>query len=145
MNLVDWLGNRWITEHQTSQREISDISAAIKRNLSDCTTEGLSADGRMAIAYTAMLKTASAALAATGYRASREQYHYRVIQSLAHTIGLDSSLLMELDGFIKKRNLNTYESMGNTSDFEADRMIDLANTLHDRFLVWLRDFHPELI
>lgn len=62
-----------------------------------------------------------------------------------HTIGLDSSLIMELDGFRKKRNLSIYESLGNTSDYEADRMVELANILHERFLIWLRDFRPELI
>jgi len=37
------------------------------------------------IAYNAALQAAAAALAAAGYRASREQHHYRVIQSLRQT------------------------------------------------------------
>ncbi len=43
----------------------------------------------MSIAYNAALQTATAALAAAGYRATRDSHHYRVIQSLAFTIGAD--------------------------------------------------------
>jgi hypothetical protein len=47
----------------------------------------LSPDWRLNIAYNAALQAATAALAAAGYRASREAHHCRAIQSLAFTIG----------------------------------------------------------
>lgn len=47
----------------------------------------MSPDWKLNIAYNAALQAATAALAASGYRAAREQHHYRTIQSLAHTLG----------------------------------------------------------
>jgi len=44
----------------------------------------------MAIAYNAALQAATAALAAAGYRATRDQHHDRVIQSLRETVGVDA-------------------------------------------------------
>lgn len=145
MSLRDWLQNRWLSEHRTNRQEIADMLAAVERDLADCAAKGLSPDGRMAIAYSAALKVASAALAAVGYRATREQYHYRVIQSLAYTVNSDPTLIVELDQFRKKRNLSTYEYAGTVSDYEADRMIELAEALRDRVVTWLNEMHPELI
>ena len=42
--------------------------------------------------------TATATLAASGYRAVRDAHHYRVIQSLAHTIKADAGLIALRDG-----------------------------------------------
>lgn len=61
------------------------------------------------------------------------------------SIGQIVVLLAELDQFRKKRNLSTYEYAGAISDYEADRMIELAKALRDRVIAWLREFHPELI
>jgi len=41
----------------------------------------------------AALQSATAALAAVGYRAARESHHYRVIQSFAYTIGADENMI----------------------------------------------------
>jgi len=42
-----------------------DLLGVVERDLADGATEGLSADGRMNIAYNAALQAATAALAAT--------------------------------------------------------------------------------
>lgn len=145
MSLRDWLKNGWLTEHQSSQQEISDLLAVIDRDLTDCQTSGLSPDWRLSIAYNAALQAATAALAATGYRVSREAHHYRVIQSLAYTIGADSSLITHLDGFRKKRHIGDYERAGTISDQEAREMLDLAEKLRDVVTAWLRKNHPDLL
>ncbi len=108
MSLREWLANRWVTEHRTDKKEIAGMQGAVLRDLSDCSAEGLSPDGRMSIAYSAALKSASAALAAAGYRAVREQYHHRVIRSLAFTIELDPTLIMELERFRKKCGISAH-------------------------------------
>ena len=72
MSLKDWLKNGWLIEHQTSTREIEDLLKVTDRDLADCQIPGLSTDGRFGIAYAAALQAATAALAASGYRASRE-------------------------------------------------------------------------
>ncbi len=112
MSLRDWLNNRWLTEHETSRQEIADLLGVIDRDLDDCRTPRLSSDWKLTIGYNAAVQVATAALAVAGYRASREAHHYRVIQSLAYTIGLDSNVVAQLDAFRKKRNISDYERAG---------------------------------
>ena len=112
--------------------------------MSDCQAAGLSADWRLAIAYNAALLLATAALAASGYRAAREMHHYRTIQSLAFTIGADSPLVAQLDAFRKKRNISGYERAGSVSEQEVAEMIALASQLRAMLEAWLRQNHPSL-
>jgi hypothetical protein len=58
-------------------------------------------------------------LAAAGFRAARDAHHYRVIQSLAHTLGADATLIAEFEQFRKKRNIGGYERAG--SIFQTTR------------------------
>ncbi|KPK80204.1 MAG: hypothetical protein AMJ81_12350, partial [Phycisphaerae bacterium SM23_33] len=90
MSLEDWRSSGWLSSHQSSAREVVELLALADRDLRDCQAAGLSADWKFNIAYNALLQAATAALAA-GYRASRESHHYRVLQSLALTVGLDGS------------------------------------------------------
>ena len=105
MSLKSWRDNDWLVEHQTSQQEISDLLKVADRDLTDCETPGLSPDWQLSIAYNAALQTATAALAACGYRASRDAHHYRIIQSLVHTIESDSNIINQFDQFRKKETL----------------------------------------
>jgi hypothetical protein len=145
MSLKDWLKSGWLTEHKTSQQEIKNLLGVADRDLHDCKSAGLSADWRMNIAYNAALQTATAALAACGFRAARDSHHYRVIQSLAYTIGADKKLVAKFDQFRKKRNIGGYEQAGLVSDYEADEMIALANELREQTEHWLRINYPELL
>ena len=145
MSLKDWLKNGWLVEHKTSPAEIADLLGVIDRDLDDCKTSGLSADWRLNIAYNAALQSATAALAASGYRAAREAHHYRVIQSLAYTIEADRELITQLDRFRKKRNIGEYDRAGTVSDHEAGGMVALAENLRDDVYTWLRAYYPELL
>ena len=145
MSLRDWLKNGWLIEHMTSLQEIADLMSVADRDLADCKVQGLSPDWRLNIAYNAALQTATAALAAAGYRPARESHHYRVIQSLAYTIEADLDIIKQLDVFRKKRNIGEYERAGIISDHEASEMIALANQLRDAVPAWLKKHHPELI
>lgn len=99
----------------------------------------------MNIAYNAALQAATAALAAAGYRASRDQHHYRVIQSLRETIGADTALVNTFDTFRKKRNVAGYERVGLVSDADADSMHALAVQLRGGVTAWLRKHHAHLV
>ena len=145
MSLQDWLRNGWLTRHQTSREEITDLLAVADRDLADCRAAGLSADWRLAIAYNAALQAATAGLAVAGFRAARESHHYYVIQSLAYTVQANPDLIAEFDGFRKKRNLAAYERSGATSDQEAEEMIELAETLRRRIAKWIRSERPGLL
>lgn len=143
--MSDWARSGWLVEHRTSPREIADLFGAADRDIRDCSLKGLSEDRQLAIAYGAALSCAMAALAACGYRASREAHHYRVIQSLALTIGADVKLVAQFDAFRKKRNVGDYERAGLVSETEAREMMDLALALRKRVKDWLRQCHPHLL
>ena len=145
MGLKDWLASGWLTDHQTSSEEISALFAEVARDLSDCQLTGLSNDWRLNIAYNAALQIAAAALAACGYRAARESHHYRLIESLALTAGVDAATVRLLDTYRKKRNRAGYETAGLVSDEEAKGMAELAERLREDVMRWLKAKHPELV
>lgn len=143
--MQDWLNNGWLIEQQTSRQEIADLLGVADRDLADSQTPGLSPDWQLNIAYNAAIQAATAALAAAGYRPAREAHHYRVIQSLAHTIGADSRLIAQLDAFRKKRNIGEYERAGRVSDREAQEILALAKKVRGHVDAWLRENHPQLL
>jgi hypothetical protein len=145
MSLEDWLRNGWLIEHKSSPAEISDLLGIADRDLTDCRAQGLSPEWKLNIAYNAALQAATAALAACGYRASRDAHHYRVIQSLALTIGAESSLVRKFDAFRKKRNIGEYERIGMVSDQEATEMVALAQRIRQEVTDWLQSHHSELV
>jgi hypothetical protein len=145
MSLADWERNGWLTRHETSPNEIRDLLQVVERDLADSVAEGLSADWRMNIAYNAALQAATVALAAAGYRAARESHHYRVIQSLRETVGVDAGFVATFDAFRKKRNITGYERIGLVSDADADAMRTLAVRLRDNVAAWLAKNHGSLL
>lgn len=144
MSLQDWVRNGWLTEHESSREEIRNLLALADRDIRASRTPGLPADWRFAISYNAALQAATAALAAAGFRASREVHHHRVIQSLALTIGASADLIRNFDAFRKKRNMSSYEIGGTISDKEAEEMAALAADLLDKVELWIKQMHPEL-
>jgi hypothetical protein len=145
VSLSDWARNGWLVEHKTSPQEIADLLGVADRDLHDCAVKGLSDDWRLAIAYNAALQCAVATLAASGYRAARDAHHFRVIQTLAFTIGADSKTVTQLDAFRKKRNIGDYERAGMISRQEAAEMETLAKDLRKNLESWLRQKHPQLL
>jgi hypothetical protein len=145
MTLQNWLESGYLTEHPTSRQEIQDLRQGAIQDLADGRVSGLSAGGRFSFAYNAALKMATAALAASGYRASRAQHHFRVIRSLVFTIDADPSLVYLLDRLRKKRNVSTYEHPGTISDHEADEMLKLAVRLKTIIDGWLEERFPDLV
>lgn len=144
MSLSNWEQNGWLVAHETSEQEIANLLAIVRRDLEDSQRTELSADWRLNIAYNAALQAAQAALAASGYRAARSgSGHYRTIESLRHTIHLDADTVAKIDAFRKRRNLTEYDRAGATSPAEADEMRELAVDLQQRVIDWLRSNHPE--
>jgi hypothetical protein len=90
VSLADWQKNGWLKAHQTNRNEIAELMAIVDRDLAASKTPGLHNDWSFNIAYNAALQLATAALAASGYQAERANHHYRVIDSLGFTIGIDA-------------------------------------------------------
>ena len=145
MSLQNWEKNSWLVKHKATAGEIAQLLGLADRDLKDCQIEGLTADWKLNIAYNSALQLAAAALLACGYRASRDMYHYRVIGSLAFTIGANSDLIHKLDKFRKKRNISDYEIAGAVAEGEAKEMFRLAKELKKEVEVWIRKTHPELL
>lgn len=145
MSLPDWQRNGWLTAHRSSANEVQDLLGVVNRELRDSAVDEISTDARLGMAYNAALKTGTIALAAAGYRPSRDQAHYRVLQSLALTIGATAAEVGRLDAFRKKRNISDYDRAGTTSEAEVAELRALATDLRDRVLVWLAESHPALL
>lgn len=145
MSLKTWLSNGWLVEIETDPGEIRDLLAIAERDLRSCRAEGLDTDNKFCMAYNAALQVATAALAAVGYRASRDSHHYRVIHSLEFSMGIESNRVDLFDEFRKKRNIGEYIRPGQISELEANEMISLAEDLRVKLLEWLRTNFPHLI
>ena len=143
MSLETWLANGWITRHVASPRDLRDLLDAAGAHLAD-TRKDLSPAWRFAIAYNAALRLCTAALQAAGYRATREQKHYRTIAALPLVLGSEARELGEfLDGCRSKRHDVTYESLTAITDSEAAELIKAVVELDERVRTWLRSRTPE--
>jgi hypothetical protein len=88
--------------HHVPQRgEIQKLLRGLDRSLGDARVRGLSSEGRFATAYDALLRIATVALRATGYRTTTDQagHHAITLQALPLTLGIESDLLVQIDAF----------------------------------------------
>ena len=145
MSLSDWLTFGWATAHAPTRDEIRALLAVADRDLKDSAVAGLSEDSQLGLAYNAALQSATAALAAEGYRVAREAKHLRTIESLAFTIRLEPAAVRKFDAFRRKRNVSDYERAGATSPSEAAEMRAFARDLRARVQAWLEGHHGELM
>ena len=145
MSFVDWVKNGWLVAHKSSKQEIANLLGIVARDLNDSQAKDVSDDWRFAIAYNAALQAATAALTAAGYRASRENHHYRVIQSLELTLGKDAKFIRAFDAFRKKRNVSSYDIGGGISHREVEEMIGIAQRLQQDGEQWIRTNHGSLL
>jgi len=145
MSLDEWLANRWVTEHESSAQEVSDLLALIDRDLRESRLSELSLDWSFNLAYNAALQAAKLALHVSGYRAGREAHHERTIESLQFTVGIDENIVRTLQRFRKKRNVTEYDRAGTVSEQERDEMMVLAQELKARVLDWLERTRPDLL
>lgn len=145
MTLETWLGHGWLKRHETSPQEIADLLAVVDRALENAAVEGLTPDARIGLAYPAALAVGAAGLAAVGYRAGKDRHHERVLDSLLHTLGVDSVRVGKLHRFRRMRNEMTYERVGTVSETEARAFLALVAELRESVVAWLRQTHPELL
>lgn len=128
--------------HSPRPQEIAQLLAASDRDLADAAAAevaGLSAGWRFSIAYNSILQAGAAALAAAGYRASRDLHHYRVLQSLRLTIGVDADTVERLDAYRRKRHKSVYESGDAVSDQEAREILAKARDFRTKIGTWLKE------
>lgn len=137
--------NNWIRKHESSPAEIANLFAIADRDIRESQTPGLGPEWRFDIAYNAALQSATAALAAAGHRAERQNKHLRTIECLAFTVGSDSEEIAFLDACRRKRHTAVYDQVGAVSDREASEMIQFAARLRRRVEDWIREEHSDLL
>jgi uncharacterized protein (UPF0332 family) len=145
MILESYLSNRWLKAHTSSAQEIADLLAIADRDIEQSQTPGLAAEWRFDIAYNSALQSATAALAAAGYLAGRQNKHSRTIECLEFTIGLDRKSVGFLEQCRRKRHTAVYEQVGAVSDQEAEEMLHAAKELRREVAKWIRSHHSELL
>lgn len=111
--------------HQPARDEIQRLLRGLDRSLADAQIESLSNEGRFASAYDALLRVATIALRAAGYRTSAEQpgHHAITLRALPLTLGIEPELTMRLDAFRRKRNRAAYEGDDSASDGDVAELL----------------------
>jgi len=144
MSLEDWLKSGWLKPHQTSRDEIQKLFAIVERDLRDCLNEHVSEDWRFAIAYNAARMCCTIALYCHGYKVARGQSeHYRIIQSLIHTLGKEYKEMRDyLDSCRSKRNISDYDRAGAISQQEVNELIEATNELYAALRLWVTSNYP---
>ena len=97
MTLTLYLRNGWIRKHTSSRDEITRLLAIADRDIEQSQTAGLGPEWRFDIAYNAALQLATAALAANGYHAERQNKHMRTLECLGFAAKVDSDTVAFLD------------------------------------------------
>ena len=146
MSLEKWVEYGWLRREPTSPGEIKNLLGIVERSLADSRVEAVSTDLRFIAAFNAALCTATTALRASGHRTvTQAGHHVKTIESLELTVKLNPKLIQRFKTFNNKRNKSVYDVAGAVSDQELEAMVRLANELKGSTIVWLQEFHPELL
>ena len=144
-SLKNWAESGWLKSHQTTPDEIAALLAAVEDDLANARKD-LSPAWQFNIAYSGALGACTVLLAAAGYRAQRENKHYRTIAALPLILGPDArELAAFLDQCRKMRHDVTYEGIRSMSAAEARELIEAVEDLRNRVLKWLQQRRPELL
>jgi hypothetical protein len=140
--LTLYLRNGWIHAHRTSREEISNLFAIADRDIAQCQTPGLGSEWKFDIAYNAALQLATAALAACGYQAERQNKHQRTIECLEFTVQIAPDMVSFLDTCRRKRHVAVYDRIGAISQKEAADVLVAAQNLRKTTKEWLKRNYP---
>jgi uncharacterized protein (UPF0332 family) len=145
MSLQSWADAGWLTAHTSSAEEVKNLLAVVERDLQDA-AQDLSPDWKLGIAYNAALRLCTLLLHVSGYRAGRQQHHYRTIQSLPLILGETYKENADyLDACRRKRNTVEYDLAGAATNEEAEELISFATEFRAEVLIWLRKGRPDWV
>ena len=135
-----------LVEHQTDVRQVGKLLNAAKRGIVDARQNSISPETRLDAAYRAIMQLSTIALWANGYRVSKSMpgHHQTMIQSLVHSIGLNSDQVLLLDTFRVKRNAIDYTG-DDVDEGSVEACIEAADSLQSCLRGWLADNRPELL
>lgn len=144
MTLKQWESNGWLKAEPTSNDEIANLLAIVKRDLQDA-TGSISPDWQFGIAYNAALKLCTVLLRAEGYRPAHGLQHYRTVMAMPLILGASKKADAEyLDACRNKRNIVEYDYVGGASEDEATELLEFSQELKKEVEAWLKEKHPDL-
>jgi hypothetical protein len=120
------------------------LLAIADRDIAQCQTSGLGPEWKFDIAYNAVLQLATAALAACGYQAERQNKHQRTIECLEFTLQIAPEVISFLDTCRRKRHVAVYDRIGAISQKEAADILAAAQNLRRTTREWLKHNYPTL-
>lgn len=138
MSLENLLRAGKLKAHAADEREIARLLDSAARALKDASAAGLSSDGRLDMAWRALMQSALAALLSNGYRPATSEpgHHQLVIQALPKTIGMAPDRLPVLDAYRKARNQADYRGVP-VSDAVAQSCVEDAQRLLTEVRAWI--------
>lgn len=150
MSLEAWEKLGKLRKHEPSPREIRDLVCVVERELEYARAISRGAkfgeEGEFNHAYEAARTLAKIALAACGYRAQKhEGSHYYPIESMRHTIGLDSKKVAYLHSCTTIRGTSMYDRAGTISERAAKELVNFTIDLEEVVLKWVRAVRPDLL
>lgn len=145
MSLENLLKIGQLERHETDAVQVGRLLDSANRCLADARQESITAETRLEAGYRAIMQLSMAALWANGFRpASSSGHHMTMIQSLGHSVGLDSDQVRLLDTFRVKRNTINYT--GEDMDIASvEACIAAGEDLMQHIRDWLVENHPELV
>ena len=146
MTLKQWLDNSWLRAHKTSREEIANLFGIVARDLLDAKSSELSPDWKFGIAYNAALKLCTIVLYAEGYKAEKNQAHYRTLQASVEVFGKEMQADAEyLDVCRVKRNTVEYDYVAAVSIDDANELIEFVSEFEKKVRDWIKKKHPGLV
>lgn len=145
MSLENLLKIGQLERHETDAVQVGRLLDSANRCLADARQESITAETRLEAGYRAIMQLSMVALWANGFRpTSSSGHHVTMIQSLGHSVGLDSDQVRLLDTFRVKRNTINYT--GEDMDIASvEACIAAGENLMRHIRDWLADNHPELV
>ncbi len=145
MSLKNLLKIGQLERHETDAVQIRRLLDSSTRCLADARQESITAETRLEAGYRAIMQLSMLALWANGFRPTTAAgHHMTMIQSLVHSVGLDSDQVRLLDAFRVKRNTINYT--GEDMDIASvEACIAAGEELMQHIQDWLAENHPELV
>jgi len=144
MSLENLLKIGQLERHETDAVQLGRLLESSVRCLDDARQESITAETRLEAGYRAIMQLSMLALWANGFRPTTGAgHHMTMIQSLVHSVGLDTDRVRVLDTFRVKRNTINYT--GEDMDIASvEACIKAGEALMQHTRNWLADNHPEL-
>ena len=135
-----------LQQHEANARQVNKLLESSVRCLADAAQNSITPETRLEAAYRAIIQLSILGLWANGYRASSSKpgHHQTMIQSLVHSVGVDTDDMQLLDSFRVKRNAINYT--GEDTDVASVKAcLAAGNQLLQHVHQWLAHNRPDLL